>query len=280
MSDSSPLRLAVISDTDKVWSLPLWDSLIPKLQGLGYDVRGFWLCPNRLGPHKNNAILHWYLNHFGLMNVVMLAIFAFIRRTRCLFASLLGRGAFRFKDISALHNIKLYEAQSPNAVLFQNWMRSEKIDILIIMVSHIVKHETLSIPQIGIINKHASLLPSYKGIFPYIWSKIDGEAQGFTFHEVVEEIDAGKILVQEDVNEEFTKSMIGFYDHVMSKYGLYLIKSLHLLEQQVFLQNRESIRTSYRGLPTASDMKEFSDKGGRIISVSDLLHQFRLSLYP
>ncbi len=58
--------------------------------------------------------------------------------------------------------------------------------------------DLLSIPRLGAYNLHPSLLPKYRGRSPVNWAILEGETQtGWSFHEMVETIDAGRIVLQE-----------------------------------------------------------------------------------
>ena len=58
----------------------------------------------------------------------------------------------------------------------------------------------LSVPRLGWINLHASLLPAYRGAAPIAWALVDGAAKtGVTVIQVAERIDTGDILAQEEV---------------------------------------------------------------------------------
>ncbi len=61
----------------------------------------------------------------------------------------------------------------------------------------ILKKRLLSIPKLGCVNYHNSLLPRYRGVNIYSWAIINGEKQhGVTWHMVDEGIDTGDILGQ------------------------------------------------------------------------------------
>src|SRR5207248_269377 len=52
-------------------------------------------------------------------------------------------------------------------------------------------------PQHGCINVHFSLLPKYRGAAPVNWAIVNGEEQtGVTTMKIIEELDAGPILLQ------------------------------------------------------------------------------------
>jgi methionyl-tRNA formyltransferase len=58
----------------------------------------------------------------------------------------------------------------------------------------------IKIPPKGCVNIHSSYLPDYRGVAPYFWALVNGEAQtGITAHKIDEEFDTGKILAQKRV---------------------------------------------------------------------------------
>lgn len=55
-------------------------------------------------------------------------------------------------------------------------------------------------PRLGAFNLHPSLLPRYRGRSPVNWAILEGESlTGWTFHRMVEAIDAGEILARTEV---------------------------------------------------------------------------------
>ena len=64
----------------------------------------------------------------------------------------------------------------------------------------IIPADVLNLAKLGTFNLHPSLLPHYKGCFSGVWAIINHETQtGITFHEMVEDVDQGKILYQETI---------------------------------------------------------------------------------
>lgn len=68
------------------------------------------------------------------------------------------------------------------------------------VISHferLIKEPLLSVPRMGFINLHPSLLPNYRGMAPQHWPIINGEKEaGITVHYVDEGTDTGDIIVQ------------------------------------------------------------------------------------
>lgn len=55
----------------------------------------------------------------------------------------------------------------------------------------------LSLPRLGILNVHASLLPKHRGPDPIFWAYFENEAEtGVTVHWMSEKVDAGDIVLQ------------------------------------------------------------------------------------
>ncbi len=62
---------------------------------------------------------------------------------------------------------------------------------------HLLKTEWLSMPRLGALNMHGSLLPKYRGRAPVHWAILHGESQtGATLHYMLEKPDAGAIVDQ------------------------------------------------------------------------------------
>ena len=87
--------------------------------------------------------------------------------------------------------------------------------IVIIAYGQIIPAPLLSIPKLGWINLHASLLPKYRGAAPINWAIANGETQtGLTTMRIDAGMDTGEMLLQEEIDiapeetaPELTESM-------------------------------------------------------------------------
>jgi methionyl-tRNA formyltransferase len=87
--------------------------------------------------------------------------------------------------------------------------------IVIIAYGQIIPAALLSIPRLGWINLHASLLPKYRGAAPINWAIANGETQtGLTTMRIDAGMDTGEMLLQEEIDiapeetaPELTESM-------------------------------------------------------------------------
>src|SRR5690606_30408622 len=68
---------------------------------------------------------------------------------------------------------------------------------VVVAYGQILRREVLDAPALGSINVHASLLPELRGAAPINWAIIRGhERTGITIMRMVEEMDAGPVLLQ------------------------------------------------------------------------------------
>ena len=270
------VRAAIITEEDKIWSLYVWERTIPLLKKNRVEIVGLWNCPTRFSTLKPNKVCRWYLKTFGIFTFIKLASFAAFAKATRLYGSVFSNRPRNFRILCNQEKIRHFFCDTPNDEVFINWIKENDIDIVVIMVGHILKEKVISMPRIGLINKHAALLPANKGIFPYFWAVIKNVCQGISFHEVVREIDGGKILIQEIVPIQYTSSMVKFYLHVFKKYPDMLLVALDNIVKGKFVDPLMNLKPSYHGLPSKSDYAIFTRKGGKIITIADICRAFRL----
>ena len=85
----------------------------------------------------------------------------------------------------------------------------------------------LSVPKVGAVNFHASLLPAYRGLHPVFWALYNGErVSGVTVHHLDAGLDTGPIAFQVRVNVRRRDSVAALYDRV-------ILRSLPLIRRVV-----------------------------------------------
>ena len=107
-----------------------------------------------------------------------------------------GRG---MKEIALTHNIPVLQPESINTPEGVEQLRSLRPDLLVVSAyGQILSNEVLSVPPLGGINVHASLLPKYRGAAPVAWAIWKGEIRtGVTIIRMSAGLDAGDMLAQE-----------------------------------------------------------------------------------
>ena len=97
--------------------------------------------------------------------------------------------------------IPLLQPEKASTVEVEEQLRSFKADLfLVVAYGEILKKPILSIPLKACVNIHTSLLPKYRGAAPMQRCLMQGESvSGVTLMEMVLAMDAGDILLQEQV---------------------------------------------------------------------------------
>ena len=152
-------------------------------------------------------------------------------------------------------NIPVFTNVRPNSQTFRDELKRLKPDVIVHQSQSILKKELLSIPSIGVINRHNALLPKNRGRLTPFWVLYRGEKEtGVSIHFVDEGIDSGGILVQEHfkvgAGESF-QSLVRKNYHTAS---IAMRKALDLLEkgQYTVLPNNDNEAT-YNPVPSLRD---------------------------
>ena len=115
------------------------------------------------------------------------------------------------KKFSITNNILIKQPEDLKNIDFINQIKSMNADLFIVVAFRKIPKEVYSIPKIGTINLHASLLPDYRGAAPINWALINNEkVTGVTTFFINEKIDHGDIISKKEVlidNDDDYKSL-------------------------------------------------------------------------
>ena len=97
------------------------------------------------------------------------------------------------------HGIAVYQPVRVKAPDFVDVLRGLAPDLIVVVAfGQILSKEILSLPPLGCINVHASLLPRYRGAAPMQWAIVRGEKEtGVTTMFMDEGLDTGDMLMRE-----------------------------------------------------------------------------------
>ncbi len=84
---------------------------------------------------------------------------------------------------------------------FVETLRAIGPDVIVVAAyGQILPKDILTLPKLGCVNLHASLLPKYRGAAPINWAIINGEAEtGVTLMQMDEGMDTGAVLLKESI---------------------------------------------------------------------------------
>jgi methionyl-tRNA formyltransferase len=104
------------------------------------------------------------------------------------------------KKYAVEHQLKVLQPEKLKNPDFIAELRALNADLFVVVAFRMLPEIVWSMPPMGTINLHASLLPQYRGAAPINWAMINGEREtGVTTFFIQQEIDTGKIIYQEKV---------------------------------------------------------------------------------
>lgn len=264
-------RIAIVTEKDAVWALSAWERTLPLLAGAGHAVAGIWAVEPRLGRYRGIRIPLWYLRRLGIAPFALLAAFALWHRL-----ARLRRGRpLSLQALARARGCAYFETASPNDAPLAAWLKAEQVDVLLISLGHILKGDVLRAPRMGIINKHAGLLPANRGLWPYVWAVVKGLPQGISYHLVHERVDDGPLLlVHRDVPPQALESMVAWYVHGYRLFPQHMAEAVARLLAGDFPAQAGEYDAGRDArpypLPEAQTMADFRHKGGRVIRLQDV----------
>lgn len=101
------------------------------------------------------------------------------------------------KDLAVERGIRVYQPEKFNTRSFLDVLEGIEPDLIVVVAyGKIFRRRSLSIPRLGCVNLHASLLPKYRGIAPVNWALINGETEtGVTTIFMDEGVDTGDMIL-------------------------------------------------------------------------------------
>lgn len=132
----------------------------------------------------------------------------------------------RVTVIAREHNIPLYYSSDVKSSDYAKILRENKPDIAFaIGWRYLITKEAYSIPPLGTLIIHDSLLPKYRGFAPMNWAMINGEKEtGVTLFHIAEGVDCGPIVDQlatpiypEDDAKTLDERILKLYEEIIIK---------------------------------------------------------------
>jgi methionyl-tRNA formyltransferase len=135
------------------------------------------------------------------------------------------------KQFASKHKLPLRQDEKLKDPSFIDFLQNLNPDLIVVVAFRMLPELVWSLPRLGTINLHASLLPDYRGAAPINWVVINGEKEtGLTTFFLQKEIDTGKILLveKEPIHEHDTAGEL--HDRLMQKGANLLLKTIEIIE--------------------------------------------------
>ena len=106
------------------------------------------------------------------------------------------------KQTALADSVPVFQPEKIRTPESEQFLRAADPDaIVIIAYGQIIPARLLTIPKLGWINSHASLLPKYRGAAPIQWAIANGETKtGVTTMRIDAGMDTGEVLLQQEIS--------------------------------------------------------------------------------
>jgi methionyl-tRNA formyltransferase len=133
------------------------------------------------------------------------------------------------KTLALNLNLPIVQPQSLKTEKFEDLVARLKPDfIAVVAFGQILTENILSLPRLGTINVHASLLPKYRGPAPINWAIINGEHEtGITTMLMEKELDTGDILLTAKEPITAQDTALTLHDRLAAIGAKLLVKTLN-----------------------------------------------------
>jgi methionyl-tRNA formyltransferase len=137
------------------------------------------------------------------------------------------------KRFALAHSIEVLQPEKASDDHFCGTLQKMEPDLVIVVAfGQILKKKVLVIPQWGVINIHASLLPKLRGAAPIPWAILNEETQtGLTVMQMDEGLDTGPVLFQKEVPILDHETAGGLADRLSTLAGDLMVDTLKSLSE-------------------------------------------------
>lgn len=148
-----------------------------------------------------------------------------------------GRGlkisASPIKVFAEEKNLKVLTPEDLKSEEFYQALAELKPDLIAVVAFRILPERVFSLPPLGTVNLHASLLPKCRGAAPINWAIIKGEKKtGVTTFFIQKRVDTGSIILQREV-EILPQEICGELSSRLSRIGAeVLLETINLIEKK------------------------------------------------
>lgn len=144
------------------------------------------------------------------------------------------------KKYALENDLKLLQPEKLRNENFLTELSSLKADLQVVVAFRMLPAAVFTLPPLGCINVHASLLPNYKGAAPINWAIINGEKEtGVTTFFIEQEIDAGNIIFQDKVKIENEETAGDLHDKLKMVGAQLLLKTVQGIESGIYPKIRQ-----------------------------------------
>jgi len=146
------------------------------------------------------------------------------------------------KILAVAHNLPVFQpTKLREPTVLEHLQRWQPDVVVVAAYGKMLPSPILTLPPLGCINVHASLLPKYRGAAPIQWAIACGEQEtGVTIMRISERMDAGDILLQKAMAITATDTGGTVHDKLATLGANALCEALQLLKQDQLIAHPQN----------------------------------------
>ena len=132
-------------------------------------------------------------------------------------AKSMGLHVIQYQDLKSIH--------------FKRELEELNADLFVVVAFRILPKSLITIPKLGSINLHGSLLPDYRGAAPIQWALINGDEEtGLSTFFIEPKVDTGAVICQDRLSIRPDDNYSGLSKRMGSLGSDLLLKTINLIE--------------------------------------------------
>lgn len=245
------MRIVIIGQEEPVYFSPFLRSII---EARPIDIvaviiagdRGAGSHPKTLRQKFENIYLLWLIMEpYGFIRNLSIGVLQSLIRLLGPLGYSLDKRSIR--GAARKYKIPVIIASDLNSHEFIENLKQFVPDVIINQTEFLLKEGILSVPRIGILNRHASLLPHFRGRLGSWWSHAaEPPEYGVTIHFVDKEIDSGPIIIQKKYSIDQRSSYCKVLDIFFKDAPSLMLEALDRIQKKDFV----AIPNHYQGTKT------------------------------
>ncbi|MFH1691086.1 MAG: formyltransferase family protein [Candidatus Omnitrophota bacterium] len=259
------MRIIALVSNENTYQPLVYDEL---LRGIGSEVVGLVIVPMMPSFRSKIKFLRFLFDLYSVQGFLIKLTHVARNKVLALLDPFFPlKHSCSLKRVAKKHGVPLLYTDDVNSEEFLEQVRQLKPDLIISSQGQIIRKGLLQASRFGIINKHAGMLPKYRGIYPVFWAMMNDEKQiGITIHFMNEAIDGGDIILQEALDISKKDTFESVYQKVIHKTPGLFLKAINIIREGDYqLMKNDSKFASYYSYPTRNDIVRFKKLGKRIM---------------
>lgn len=154
------------------------------------------------------------------------------------------------KEYALQKGLKLLQPENLKNQEFQNELKGLNPDLGVVVAFRMLPEQIWSLPRLGTINLHASLLPDYRGAAPINRAIMQGETKsGISTFFLRNEIDTGPLLLQQELEIGPNETAGELHDRLMDLGAELVLRTVESIREGLAISHEQ------RSLPSGEALK-------------------------